>query len=299
MTDFVRAFLVESDPAVAAAVRDALSDGAIRSAADPRCEFHVAEALGPGLTHFEQTQVGLLMLGLPIRNVPHPADVIARVRRHGGDVPIVVLVAATDEAIGAQAMQAGAHDYLVKEELDRKTIRRSLRYARETHRLGTALLKLSLSDELTGLLNRRGFFVHADRAMKLASRTKGLWLVLVGVDGLRQINERHGQRSGDLALETTARLLRETCRDSDIVARVGGDEFGVLLVDSTREGVEVIFERLRDKLVEWNAASGAGFELALSIGAARREPKSAYTLDQLLTRADDQLLSRKKQAASA
>ncbi|MDQ6827916.1 MAG: GGDEF domain-containing response regulator [Gemmatimonadota bacterium] len=294
----LRIVLVESDPATAAIVRDALASGAPRGALDPACDLHIADSLAAALQQVGLGKVGMLVIGMPV-HATHPADVLARMRRSGGDVPSLILVDDADEEIGVQAVTAGAQDYLLKSEMNGSAIRRAIRYAAERHRMFSALHKLSLSDELTGLLNRRGFFVHADRAMRLAPRTKGLWLLLLGLDGLKTINEEYGQREGDKALEVTAKMLRETCRDSDIIARVGGDEFATLLVDSQREAVDIIMGRLKEKLRELNGRADARYSLSLSMGTARKEPKSALSLDQLLTKADDELFERKQHAKSA
>ncbi len=296
--DFLRIVLVESDAATAAIVRDALLPGAPRGALDPECELHIADSLAGALSQIGLGNVGMLIVGMPV-HATHPADVLSRLRRSGGDVPSLILVGDADEAIGVQAVTAGAQDYLLKSEMNSSAVRRAIRYAFERHRLFSALHKLSLTDELTGLLNRRGFFVHADRAMKLAPRTKGLWLLLLGLNGLKHVNEEYGQREGDKALETTAKMLRETCRDSDIIARVGGDEFAALLVDSQREAVDIIMGRLQEKLRERNGRSESRYELSLSMGTARKEPKSALSLDQLLTKADDELFEHKQHARSA
>lgn len=272
-----------------ARVRQALGTPAKRRPLDAEIELVIVPDLATGLLRVDEGKVDALLLGLPLFNT-HPADTLARIRKRSTQVPIIVLLTGTDdERMGVQAMHAGALDYLAADEIDATTLRRSLRYARDRHELHLALHTLSLTDEVTSLYNRRGFFTHADRAMKLAPRTQGLWVLLFGLEGLKAINDRYGYQEGDRALAEVAALLRETCRDSDILSHFGADEFAVALVDSSREAAGIITSRLEEKLLERNRRAGTPYELAATVGLARREPQSAYTLDQLLTNAENAL----------
>jgi diguanylate cyclase (GGDEF)-like protein len=158
------------------------------------------------------------------------------------------------------------------------------------------LSKLTVRDELTGLLTRHGFFMYAEHQLKLARRTQGLYLLLVSVEGVREIAEQHGHREADRAIAEVAALLREAVRESDILARLSGDEFVVLLVDVPREALAAVQDRLEESLATLNARAGSRYALGLTVGAARCEPLSALTLDQLFARADDALYDRKRGA---
>ena len=163
--------------------------------------------------------------------------------------------------------------------------------------------EMSLRDELTDLYNRRGFLLFAEERMRLSRRNKtGLWLVCADVDHLKRINDMHGHAEGDKAIVRAADALKAAFRDSDIVARVGGDEFAALVFESDANGREVILERIREKLREETArpsgASGtpeeaAHFEVSLSIGAAFADPKNQEALDALFRRADQELYRAK------
>ena len=118
------------------------------------------------------------------------------------------------------------------------------------------------------------------------------------VDGLRHINEKFGQQEGDQALVAIAQFLRDSVRGSDIVARTAGDEFKILLVDALREAPGPVRARIDRKIERLNAQRGRRYRLSVSIGMARREPKSALSLDQLINQADDDLY-RAKRARSA
>lgn len=119
---------------------------------------------------------------------------------------------------------------------------------------------LSLTDELTGLYNRRGFFTLAEQQLKIANRLKkGPVLLSIDLDDLKWINDTFGHVEGDRALKETAHILRESFRDSDVMARIGGDEFVVLqLVDEDSGAAETLTERLQNNLEVFNAKRSVG-----------------------------------------
>lgn len=105
-----------------------------------------------------------------------------------------------------------------------------IEHARMHERLHT----ISLHDDLTGLYNRRGFFTLAEHLLKLAKRQQeGLFMLYADLDDLKKINDTLGHQKGDWALIDTANLLKETFRESDIIARIGGDEFVVMPIETT------------------------------------------------------------------
>src|SRR5664279_1658249 len=159
-------------------------------------------------------------------------DALVRSRIEAPDVPVVVLGAGADgDAAGAAALQAGAQDWVARDPLDGPLLARVLRYAIERERLQSTLRQLALTDPLTGLYNRRGFLTLADHHLRLAPRTRGLLLASADVPALKQINEQHGRDEGDRSLVGAAEVLRETFRASDVVARLGADDFAVLVLD--------------------------------------------------------------------
>jgi diguanylate cyclase (GGDEF)-like protein len=162
----------------------------------------------------------------------------------------------------------------------------------ETHE---KLRLLAIRDELTGLLNRRGFLALVDQQLKIAKRQKRATLLLVGdMDGLKTINDTRGHAAGDAALAEIAAILRSSFREADIIARIGGDEFAVLQVDNTRGNARATIARLQGNLAARNAARPGDYALALSVGAARCDPDTALTFDQLIAQADDAMYGTKK-----
>jgi diguanylate cyclase (GGDEF)-like protein/PAS domain S-box-containing protein len=166
----------------------------------------------------------------------------------------------------------------------------------ERRSLEETLRSISITDDLTGLLNRRGFFALAQQQLKIANRSRrGLMLVYADLDGLKRINDVHGHAAGDRALTAAAGILRELFRESDIIARLGGDEFSVLLTEDRGGGDEQsIRERLLDAVRAWNSGTQEPFDLSVSVGAVRYDPDQPGSLDRLLTQADELMYRDKK-----
>jgi diguanylate cyclase (GGDEF)-like protein len=158
-----------------------------------------------------------------------------------------------------------------------ETVARTVSRLRRTEE---KLSRLALVDDLTGLANRRAFVTVGEQLLRVADRAgETVLVVYADLDGMKAINDRHGHAAGDEALRQAARLLRETFREADLVARIGGDEFCVLLPGHASEAKASI-DRLRDA-----AAGSAGFPpVALSLGVAEGSP--GCTIEDLIRRAD-------------
>lgn len=160
--------------------------------------------------------------------------------------------------------------------------------------LDRELRYLALTDDLTCLFNRRGFFAAATQQLKLAQRNgQKLLLLFCDVDNLKKINDSFGHREGDLALIHTADALEQTFRDSDILARLGGDEFVVLATEASVQTSEVLLRRLEKALKKSNAGESR-YQLSLSVGVARFDPKRAVLLGELMARADEAMYEQKR-----
>jgi diguanylate cyclase (GGDEF)-like protein/PAS domain S-box-containing protein len=165
----------------------------------------------------------------------------------------------------------------------------------ERKKLEKNLRAAVITDDLTGLYNRRGFYTLAEQQRKLANRTKQLLsLLYLDLDNMKQINDDLGHKSGDQALVDTANILKRTFRESDIIARIGGDEFAVLLTDHS-PGIENIkIEHLLDNLRIQNEQAGRGYKLSLSIGISHYNPEYPCSIEELLTSADKLMYKDKK-----
>jgi diguanylate cyclase (GGDEF)-like protein/PAS domain S-box-containing protein len=157
------------------------------------------------------------------------------------------------------------------------------------------LRMLSLSDSLTGLYNRRGLFALGEHAVRSARRrAKGLGVIYVDVDGLKAINDRFGHAQGDEALRAVADVLRAGIRESDVVGRVGGDEF-VILAEDDPDVTRELVARLRRRIDRANEKAGRQFRLSLSIGAVDWEPGEQVTLQELIERADQRMYDDRRE----
>jgi diguanylate cyclase (GGDEF)-like protein/PAS domain S-box-containing protein len=157
------------------------------------------------------------------------------------------------------------------------------------------LLNLSNTDELTGLFNRRGFFALAGQQLKISNRMKkGMSLLSADLDDLKRINDTFGHQEGDRALSVTADILRESFRNVDIMARIGGDEFVVLLIEPANNKLDAYTARLQRKMALHNLRSERAYTLSVSIGAAHYEPGSSCSIDDLIAKADRLMYEQKR-----
>jgi diguanylate cyclase (GGDEF)-like protein/PAS domain S-box-containing protein len=166
----------------------------------------------------------------------------------------------------------------------------------ERKRAEGAIKTLSLVDELTGLYNRRGFLAFSEQHLiSLQRANKSLMMVYADLDGLKQINDSYGHKEGDRALIKTAEILRETFRNSDVLGRLGGDEFTVFASVEPEGGVETVMARLNDKLQKHNSQSSAPYKLSVSVGLAFMHPHETQTVEDLMAQADESMYHNKRQ----
>lgn len=162
------------------------------------------------------------------------------------------------------------------------------------NRMTAELRSLSLVDDLTGLYNRRGFLFLAQQQVKIADRMKrGMLILFADVDDMKRINDTLGHREGDLALIETATILKETFREADIIARIGGDEFAVLTVEARKDSVEILRTRLQENLDARNAKGDPHYKLSISVGIARYDAESPCSIGDLLAQADALMYEQK------
>jgi diguanylate cyclase (GGDEF)-like protein len=174
------------------------------------------------------------------------------------------------------------------------TLHRTALCAIKRSLLERELRSLALTDDLTCLYNRRAFLALAEQQLRVARRnTQGLLLFFADVNNLKEINDTYGHQEGDLALVHTADALEKTFRDSDVVARLGGDEFAVLALEASCENREVILSRLEKNLKGSNAGESR-YELSLSVGMSRFDPKNPVSLGKLIASGDEAMYEEKK-----
>jgi diguanylate cyclase (GGDEF)-like protein len=164
----------------------------------------------------------------------------------------------------------------------------------EVHEAKEVLYDASLRDELTGLYNRRGFLAFAEEQMKLArSGRRELVVLFADVDGLKAINDGYGHAEGDRALKMAAQVLLTVFRDTDLIARLAGDEFAVLALDCSPAGL-VRIEAHLDKVLRASNNRGNPWKLSISLGAIHVDFEHPMSIDELLGKADQMMYERKR-----
>lgn len=162
---------------------------------------------------------------------------------------------------------------------------------RVLHQLRT----MALTDELTSLYNRRGFLLLGMHYLRLALRNaQPMCLYFADVDRLKIVNDCCGHVQGDALLVACGEVLKMTFRESDIIARIGGDEFAVLAQGGTSESRDAVLSRLQSSIDLMNRDVLASYRLSLSVGVARFDPLNPVALGELLSIADRELMVRKR-----
>jgi diguanylate cyclase (GGDEF)-like protein/PAS domain S-box-containing protein len=157
------------------------------------------------------------------------------------------------------------------------------------------LLLQALTDELTGLYNRRGFKMMADQELKHSHRLKAeVVLLSIDIDTFKQINDTFGHDEGDRVLRMVSRTLESSFRSSDIIGRWGGDEFLVLALDAPSGTVDLLIQRFRQALSDICQRQGLPCTIAVTIGSACSDAKRALSLEQLIQEADRAMYANKR-----
>jgi diguanylate cyclase (GGDEF)-like protein len=206
------------------------------------------------------------------------------------DMVIIIMTGYIDEFSYDKAIEAGAVDF-IKKPFTLKEMMIKLKHVK----LQEKLRLMAITDELTGLCNRRGFFTLAAQQLKLALRQKkGIFMLYADLDGLKSINDTFGHQEGDRALSDTAAILKKTCRESDIIARIGGDEFAVIPLVPAGNQIGRITDRLQKNIDDLNAKGKRQYTLSISFGLSYYDPENPSSVDDLVARADKMMYEQKK-----
>ncbi|MBA3658856.1 MAG: GGDEF domain-containing response regulator [Gemmatimonadales bacterium] len=285
--------LVEDNPADAYLTRRVLSELDMLST-----RVEVVDRIANARTRLAEGGVDLVVLDLSLPD-GQGVETFRRIRESAPTLPVIVLSGLEDEAVALEAVRWGAQDYLVKGRFNGQLLGRSVRYALERQKLQSQLFAAALEDEMTGLYNRRGFQTLAADDLKRARRHRNPIVLAFGdLDGLKSINDTFGHLEGDRAICDAASILRATFREADLVARIGGDEFAVLLRDAS-DCPDRARSRLQGHLDEHNRLSGRSYGLSISLGFVRHAMTDDLTLEALLSAADKAMYDVKHSRRSA
>ena len=214
----------------------------------------------------EATDCVLLDLGLPDASGLQALETILA---SYSDVPVVVLSASDESVMGADAVQAGAQDYLTKGDIDGRQLWRAIRYATERKRSQLLLRHQAMHDALTGLPNRVLFLDRLTLALARLGRRGGQVAVLfLDLDGFKWVNDSLGHEAGDAVVVEVARRLQSALRPYDTAARIGGDEFMVLAEapDDDEKATIHLAERIREQLLGPIRVQDTEIRISASIG---------------------------------
>jgi diguanylate cyclase (GGDEF)-like protein len=248
-------------------------------------------------------------------------DVCCELRRHAATASVyVILLTALDGKDNMVAgLEAEADDYLTKPfdptelrlrvKTGGRTLELQAKLAERVKDLEVAiaarrqaeeeLRNLSLTDDLTGLYNRRGFYTLAKHKAAIARRTGGdSLLIYADMDGLKRINDTLGHQQGSEAIARVADVLRRTFRESDIVSRLGGDEFAILASGTASGEMDDIADRLRENIDHENQRTKREYALSLSVGSLRIAPDTTLTIEELIGLADAEMYEDKRRNKS-
>lgn len=226
-----------------------------------------------------------------------------RANENSRRLPILLMADDSELPRLAKGLDLGANDYLIRP-IDRNELLARVRTQIRRKRLEEKLLgnyqrslSLALTDELTGLYNRRYVFAHLSELLGRITEGSGdTALMLVDVDHFKQVNDRHGHPAGDAVLRELAERALRQVRSVDLVGRLGGEEFVVVMPDTNLGGAIVVAERLRAAVAEEPfVLQGTGDKLpvTVSVGIAMTGEGNGDTLESLLKRADNALYAAK------
>jgi diguanylate cyclase (GGDEF)-like protein len=283
----IRVLLIEDDPSDTLLLRESVRDDALSS-----FEFAVAEDLKSALKLLRENQfdVILLDLGLPDSQGLKSFETI---RHSSPSKPVVVLSVLSDETLALEAVQAGAQDYLVKGPAGWEIAPRSIRYAIERKRMEEDLLHMATHDSLTRLPNRKLFFDRLAHSIERSRRSRKdksekweLAVMLLDLDNFKSANDTYGHNHGDILLQFVSELLKNTVRESDTVARMGGDEFTIIFENvNGKEDAGILARKVLAVFDRPFLLRDNEFKLTASIGISLY-PQDGQDAEALLTCAD-------------
>ncbi len=267
----LRVLLVEDNPGDARLVELLLSE-----VISPTFDIVRVATLGEAFERVTENDFDVALLDLSLPDASG-IDSVNALQSAAPYLPLVVLSGMADEEIALRAIQGGAEDYLVKGLGDGALISRSIRYAIERKKAEERLTYLSQYDPLTGLANRALFQDRLSQALARAERDgEMVALIALDLDRFKDFNDALGHGFGDMLLKTAAIRLQECVRDGDTVARLGSDEFGIVLENvSDVQFASSVAQNISATLTQPFEIHGQEMFLSAGMGIAVRPPSEA------------------------
>lgn len=260
----VKVLLVDDDPIDAKLLAEHLSR--VR-----KTKYHLVHVTrsGQAFSHLKSQSYDIVITDYYLGDTDG-VTLIHRLREINQSIPIIVITGSDSDEIDEQVMTAGAADYLPKEELSSSTIDRTIRHALERARYLSKLEYLANRDPLTGLANRSMFEEELSRAIAISSRHNHQFAVLLlDLDRFKEINDTLGHNVGDLLLTIIGNRLQKLLREEDVIARIGGDEFAILLQQTSGiDDISLICSKILAGLSEPTPINESSLFVSTSIGVA-------------------------------
>jgi two-component system, cell cycle response regulator len=290
----IKVLLVEDNDVDSQLTQDLLTEWSIE-------EFKITrtKTLGEGLALLSRERFDAVLLDLSLPDGFGLATV-RQVHATSPTIPVVVLSGVNDQSLALQAVQQGAQDYLVKGQGHPELLARAVRYAIERKRAEEHLTYLAQYDHLTGLVNRNLF---RDRLVQAMARSKRMQqpigLMLLDLDRFKAVNDTFGHDMGDELLKTVSERLKACVREVDTVARMGGDEFTIILEGVTsEENILMVAKRITESIATPFELKGEHISIGISIGITIY-PHDDHPVDELLKHADTAMYRAKQLGGNA
>lgn len=294
----VKLLLIEDDPDDVALMEELLAEGGEALSGMPIVSMARAKNLEEAAAAHASSPVDIILSDLRLLD-SKGIDTVLRLRDLFKDIPLIAITGLDDIGIALESLKLGVQDYLVKGRITGELLMRSLVYSTERFKLLEALRSLALLDELTGLYNRRGFFALAETQFSIAKRRgRKIVVVYADLDRMKTINDNYGHKEGDRALIEAAGILRSVFRSSDIIGRIGGDEFAVLAIEASDDSADIFERRIAARIREINATGLLPYEVSISVGSRSLEAADATNLEDVLA-GSDRLMYEKKRSKGA
>ncbi len=239
---------------------------------------------------YEKTDI--MLVDLNVEGIEF-TDLYDQLGKEAHSMPYIVITDERDEDMGIEAVKQGAQDYLVRSELSERILRRAIIYSLERHDILQSLYRTTIIDELTGLYNRRGLLTLGNQQVELAKRhSDDIFIFYLDLDGMKEINDTLGHEFGDKALISTSEIMQQSFRNTDILSRVGGDEFVVVAVKAQLEYIPVMTERINQFIRDHNAGPSK-YEISVSIGVSKVNLEDKKPLENAIKIADKEMYNVK------
>lgn len=270
-------------------------DTSCKDACVPRnFTFKSYNNLNSAIQENKRSEMDILLLDLDLPDSENCEETMNIMFEKYSETPIIVFTKLDNEVMALKAVQKGAQDYVIKEALTFNRLYISIDHAIERHKKLSDLQKQAFVDSLTGIYNRRGFMSFSERQLQLANRHNNkLSVFFVDIDNMKSINDLYGHEEGDRAIQRVSKALCETFRKSDIIGRMGGDEFAVTAIKSSDENLSKIRERLFSTVSKTESGVKKEYSLSVSIGCAVFYPGEKKNMETLVQKADSEMYRHK------